>query len=360
MKKNPHRLIFLNRSRVRTLESLRRVDPDGLLYEMNYTADCYKPAVVFPVQLLKLMKSGSCSCFSGRSPASSVLVGRNYDVPHKDKEGGITGLNVVFTLHPRGKFRSVNFADAAWVSMLGLPYQKGALDDGKTGLSPLLLIPYLTMDGMNEKGLCASILALDLKQGEKAVYQTEKGKKKVMITMLLRYMLDSCETIQEAEDLARKYNMVNTFGYDYHLFLADASGRSAVLEWRYNSLQITETDAVTNFYVSSDDAEDSYLNGKLKERFINDLKTEKSYRFGYGHGYERFKEVARTLDSRPHENGAAILTEEESLSLLSRVSQDYTGELTSMTQYSVLYDLTQKTATVSVQQKYEDQYLFRL
>ncbi len=62
------------------------------------------------------------------------------------------------------------------LSKIGLDYTEGALDNGKLTDVLLALTPYICVDGINEKGLSASILALDLKEGETAVFQTDEGK----------------------------------------------------------------------------------------------------------------------------------------------------------------------------------------
>ena len=81
------------------------------------------------------------------------------------------------------------------------------------------------MDGINEKGLSVSILALDVKEGEQAVHQSVEGKKTILYEELLRYILDSCATVKEAEELAGEYNIHNIIGNDYHLFVTDENGK---------------------------------------------------------------------------------------------------------------------------------------
>lgn len=361
MKKKLYFPFIFDREKISTLSSIQRIDKDGTLYKMEYTADSGALTTRLPVKILRLIKSGGCSAFSVKNTEGHTLVGRNYDLAHLDKDKKPTGLNVVFTLNPKGKYRSINIADAAWISWLGLPYQKGALDNGKTVLSPLLIVPYLTMDGMNEKGLSASILALDIKTNEKPVFQREKGKKPVLLTELLRIFLDSASDIKEAEKIAKEYNLVNTFGNDYHIFLADRSGASAVFEWRYNSFKTVSTDAATNFYTGFEDAEDCYLDGKLKEKFNGPDETRKKYSYGYGHGFKRFGKIVKKLDEyREDAEKAAVMNEAEVRAILSDVSQNYSGELTSLTQYSVIYDHEALTATINASRDYSKKYIFRI
>ncbi len=352
---NPSSKILLGRKMRSGLESLRRVDEKGSLYYMEYAGSYYGP-VSWPVKVLKLMKKGGCSAFQVQTPEGEYLTGRNYDLPHKDAAGKIYGVNLVLRCRPEGKYASISGVDAAWLSVLGLKMQPGCLDDGKTDLTALALAPYLCMDGLNEKGLSVSILALDVKPGEKPVNQKESGKKKVIITMLVRYLLDNCATTNEAVIFAGKYNLVNTFGADYHLFVTDASGCSAVLEWRHNAFSAVFTDAVTNCYAGDDDAADCIYPDGLKEKYVPlEFTPKKPYHFGYGHGYERYKTLIRRLEAKN-----AVMDPEECRQLLGDTAQNYDGMLTSFTQYSVLYHNTARTADFWVMQDYEHKYSFEI
>lgn len=353
-KKNPHGLILFDRKKRDTLNSVERLDRDGRFYRLDYRADYGAFPIRFPVELFKLIKHSGCACFSGEDPSGEPIVGRNYDLGHLDAEKNPTGLNAAFTLTPEKGYRSVNFADAAWISFLKLPYYAGALDDGRTKLMPLLLLPYLTMDGMNEKGFFAAILALDVRPGEKPVEQREKGRKRTVVTMLLRELLDHAADVPEAIGIVKDLNVVHTLGHDYHLMIADAEGRSAVLEWRYDRLKVTETDAATNFYVGFDDAADCYWGDELKEAFHGPADVKKTYHYGYGHGYDRFDTIVRTLDGFPRHDGKAVFDAAEAKALLQSTAQDYTGGLTSLTQYSAVYHLKKRTVSVFLRDKNGD------
>lgn len=63
---------------------------------------------------------------------------------------------------------------------------------------------YAPVDGINEKGLCTSIMALP-KQA--AAQETEKHN--VGTTIIMRLWLDRCATVQEALDL-RNWNDYET------------------------------------------------------------------------------------------------------------------------------------------------------
>ena len=363
--KNYYSRLFLDDEMKKSLKSIERVDEDGYFYSMECTEDYYKKGIQTIVHALKLISKGSCTAFSTFSEdGKNALTARNYDVPHLTKNNELSGLNVAVRCTPKGRYSSIGVADAFWLSELGLSFYKGALDDGKTNLTPLVLLPYLCMDGMNEKGLTVSILALDVKEGEHATYQKVKGRQQVIIPVLLRELLDNCATVEEAVELAKTYNVVNLLGNDYHLFVTDKTGNAAVFEWRYDELKVTYQDAIANFYVGYEDACDSYKDGVLKEKYPGPADTTKAYKYGYGHGYARFNSVAEVIENHLHGKGDKLITkmtELEAMNALKNASQKYVeGEPTSYTQYSIIYDSTNLTAKVCMNQDYSITYSMQL
>ena len=357
---NPHKKLPLMGKAKKAVESVRRLDEGGYMYYMECCHDYYSPLIQAPIKLLG-MKKGGCSAFITRSPDGHVLTGRNYDLPHLDRQGRTTGLNVVLRTSPKGKYRSVNVADAFWLTALDKNYEAGSLDDGRTDTSWLVFLPYICMDGMNEKGLAVSILYLDLKKGETAVKQTVKGRRSVILTMLMRFMLDSCADFDEAVKLASSYNITSTFGKDYHLFVSDAAGNSGVFEWRHDTFTVTRCNCCTNFYVGCDDAEDCYVDGTLKEKFVRPQEEYDDCSLGYGHGYERFFTLKRTIAAKSGEplgQCRSVMDEREARELLHAVAQEYDGGVTSLTQYSAVYDNTALTLRVEPHQEPGEVFAF--
>ncbi len=343
----------------RSLGSLHRVDEQGALYYAEYRGNYYDPLLRLPS---RIMGSGGCSAFYCRDEQGELLSCRNYDLPHRDKSGSFTGLNVVLRCRPRKGYASLGVADAAWLSMLKLPYTMGALDEGKVCRIPAALLPWLTMDGINEKGLCLSIHALDLKAGEAPVNQQVEGRETMSVNELLRFGLDECANVEEFLALADSVNLHHLLHADFHIFAADATGRAVVLEWRCNELYVTAQDAVTNFYVCSDDGCDSYRKGKLKERFTPPPATARSYHYGYGHGYGRFYALAEALSAHgSREEELAVFTTEEAAELLSAVSQRFNAaDLTSATQYSAIYHHGRLSLDIFSMRDYGKMYSFTL
>lgn len=357
---NPHAAAWLNGEMSAALDTLTRIDEAGMLYEMHCDYDYYGN----PVFTTLLEKFGAydagCSAFATwNETGDSFLTARNYDYRHRDPDGAYTGLNVAVRCAPEGKYKSVGIADACWLSLAGGAYYAGVLDDGRTDTSLAVLLPYLCVDGINEKGVTVSILKLDVRDGEAAVDQQAPGKLTVAHSVLARYILDSCATVEEAIALAQAYNVRNTGGMDFHLFVTDATGASVVLEWRYQQLTVTDTNAVTNFYVGYDDAEDRYQDGVCTEKAITLGNTVREYHYGYGHGYHRFAGMVCALERYidfTREDYVTRMTEAQAMRILSVAAQDPGTEATSMTQYSVIYNAQDASATVWLHQDYATAY----
>ena len=126
------------------VKNLTQLDEEGYLYYAEYEGDYYNPLISAPCRLIQ---NPGCSAFLVKDEYRKIVTCRNYDLSHADDDNKSTGLNVVLRLNPEGKYRSINVADAAWITYLNLPYYNGALSNGKTTKLPLAFLPYLCMDG---------------------------------------------------------------------------------------------------------------------------------------------------------------------------------------------------------------------
>jgi len=344
-----------------SIKDIRKLNPSGTLWFLDYTMQ-YRRSPFIRTALTFVKKFG-CSAFLTENENGDVMTCRNYDFPHKDANGDVTGQNVVLKFHPKGGYESLCVADAAMLKRLKLPFFKGTPECGVLGRIPYKLLPYLCVDGMNEKGLTGSILVVDLKKGETKTLQRDPGKKNFLITELLRETLDTCADVEEAIHLAESINLQGALRIEGHLFVTDAAGASAVLEWRYNQLSVIRTNAVTNFYVGYDDAEDCWRKGKLKERFVKPPKYTREYHYGYGHGYDRFKGIAEDLEAHlvSREPYRTVMSKEDGFKILAKVSQEFEySDITSFTQYSVIYNNTLKTADLCLGRDYTKTYSFQI
>lgn len=371
---------------LRTIDRVQRLDEEGSLYYLEYNAPFY-----LLEKYVNYLAKPACSTFCAQTPEGEHLFARNYDYLHyknNDRNSEITALNVVVKSKTIfAKYRSIAVCDGFWLDMAKGRMGTGSLDDGVTDISALALIPFLCMDGMNEKGLAVSIMHLPtenewtpceypdldaltpeqlrlvkrltepgatpkrldstIRSGVTmineadhlawsvnknfAVHQTVKGRKTMFHPVLMRRMLDKCKNVEQAVKLARSVNIMSPLpDNDYHVMVADASGACVILEWINNELCVKELTHCTNFYKQRED--------------------------GYGYGQDRDEIIAGHLDTC-----GGTMTEEEALRVLQEVSQDLrVKRFQGLTYWSSVYNLDKKTLRLWQNVDYDREYDFSL
>lgn len=159
-----------------------------------------------------------CTIFSAKD-GDSPIFGRNWDNQN-------VGSVVVSRYRPSGGYASVSFTRAI---DLGFPLNVRLDEMAATPFGDrLLLAPFYAYDGMNEKGLFAGVTGVSQsKTGPKP------GARKVFAGYLVRLILDHCRTVEEALELVKGFVPfdLDERSVNAHFLVADASGRSVVLEY---------------------------------------------------------------------------------------------------------------------------------
>ena len=362
---------------------------DGRFFYLDYTQDYKLPTIAglnvkdnatliaavlgslcdnFPAKSdVKVKLDAGCSAFAATTPdRGDYIMGRNFDYSHDNEP---IAAAIVRT-SPSGGLKSLCMVDAYWIGYRqGLwhyfSYDAAEFATHKTqDLSYVMAFPYLLMDGMNEAGFAVSVLHLDGKPTQQA-----SAGKCVNTTLAMRLMLDNARTIDDAIKLLDEYDIwVPDGDGNYHFYMADATGRYAIVEFVYdeahrsaefiddeytgddgkshfrypdvlpNTRDVIEQRYVTNFYVSP--AMDCSQKGPK-------LAT---------HGRTRYDILEFVLKQNNNK-----LTEDHAMNLLNDVSQAETpGNPTSHTQWSVVYNLSQRKATVCVNRDYDNKFTFNL
>ena len=313
-------IIFFNK--IRTVCSIRK-DGDGVYYmeyKGEYKLDDMLNAGItsdkafsdwiqkaefcnLPIEL-RTDRFG-CSSFKAKTPDGDVLFGRNFDYAETD--------TLMIYSHPENGYASYSMAD---LEVLGIKPKHGYYDaDTLIGRILMLAAPYAACDGVNEAGLGVSTLELSI--GE--IHQ-DTGKPDLFVYNAIRLLLDRCANVEEALDLLEKYDIHSHNNVRQHLFIADKSGRSVVVEWFDDQMYVNELDAVTNSVLTP---------GEL-----------------YGEGAD--DRLPTILAGLSEHNG--ILTPEQARDLLAAAAQkDYT-------EWSCVYDLNKFTADVYVDEKFDHAY----
>ena len=265
----------------------------------------------------------NCTSFQVRkADGDGYWYGRNYDY--------FKNPTMVTVSHPKKGYASVAVCD---MSHFGYSLDKLPISLMEK-VSSLAAI-YAPLDGVNEKGLCTSIMALP-----KMAAKQDSGKHKVGTTVIMRLWLDRCATVQEALDLAASLDINHdaVVGSGYHYMIADANGDCAVLEF-------DKDDGWKSLVVRKGAGENSMLvtNHLLSEKFLTS-EPDMSVGNVHSHSWWRYETVDNYLNER---NGT--LTFDEAMECLEMVHwKDLLWETGTVedTQYTCVYD--QKNISLSL------------
>jgi hypothetical protein len=234
-------LVLLWRGPLATLRTLQQVD-DYPLYVMHYqgtylfdwylTQGADSPIMQF---LMRMNASKLCTTFTGRTPDGDVLMGRNFDWdPHPA---------LLLYTDPPGGHASVSMVDM---------YYLGYDGPERSWLQRIALLfsPYVIVDGMNEYGVAASSLKVPCRPGS-----GDSDKTAIISNHVMRLALDYARDVEEALVLLRDYDVAFPAAC-VHFFLADATGRSVIIEYIGGEPVVIENvepwQVVTNFLVSEE------------------------------------------------------------------------------------------------------------
>jgi len=257
-----------------------------------------------PIKIDYDVPSLACSTFVCETPEGEYLMGRNLDNQETD-------FAVVKTA-PKDGYRSVSVVN---LSFLG--YDKEHTPAKLKDRIVAMGAPYFPLDGINEKGLAVGVLQL---QAEATDQNTEKTD--VDTTLAIRIMLDKAATVDEAVELLKQYDMHASAGGCYHFQIADATGKSVVVEYVENEMVVVEKQdkflAATNFYLS--DVPFEYeAQGMDRYEGMRETLTEKSYTLSEDEAMQLLLKVALT-GTAPDEQGRSYSTQWSSIYNLSEPS----------------------------------------
>lgn len=295
-----------------TLASLRRVD-DLPLYVMHDYRD-YEDLLQQGIESAVLPRSQewACTCFAALGESGDRLFGRNFDWT------GRAAL-VLFTDPPDG-YASVSLVDLAFLGY------DNPTEIGWHERWALLDAPYWPLDGMNEAGLAVGVLAVPHAEPPRDSRQVSVGT-----LHAIRLMLDHAADVEEAISLLGRVQLVFEGGPPVHYMVADAAGRSAVLEFVGGQMMVARNDepwqVATNFVIAEESPEDAH-----------------SSCWRYNRVYETLEQAGGTI---PHE---------EAMAVLQQVSQ--TGAYHTM--WSAVYDLARGDVLVALDREYGTFHEFSL
>ena len=173
-----------------------------------------------------------CSALTTRTPENGILMGRNFDF------SSATGL-ILHTVPKRG-YETITTFNVEFFGF-GDDWRPEGFVNQYMAQSAL----FFALDGINEKGLAIA----DLMAGDDAVTQQETGKPALTTTSAISYLLKNAATVEEALELLQGIDMHSDIGSAHHYAMADASGKSVVVEYVGNEMVVVDSPAVTNHYL---------------------------------------------------------------------------------------------------------------
>ena len=327
-----------------TLRTVESVDGNPYLYRMEYKASYDLDDVVskeidanaklldyvvgrigkgLPIKIKSAqvadengeMDTFNCTSFQvAKAEGDGFRFGRNYDF--------FKNPTMVTVSRPKKGYASIAVSD---MSHFGYSLEK--LPDSFMARLSCLAAVYAPVDGMNEKGLCTSIMALP-----KQAAQQDTPKPNVGTTIIMRLWLDRCATVQEALDLLETVDVRHdaAVGSGYHYMVADASGDCAVVEFDLE-------DGWKSMVVRKPEGESAMLvtNHLLSEKYYT---TEPDPVVGNPHSRSWWRYETAGAYLREHDGILTLDQAQECLSLVHWKDLVWDNGTVEDTQYSNVYD----------------------
>ena len=286
-----------------------------------------------------------CSSFTAQTEDGDALFARNYDF---DK----TNTCVVFTEANEGRHASVSTVD---LQFLGI--------DNDAGLSGLmdkvtcLVSTYAPLDGVNDAGVACGIY-MTYQGADTVATDQQTDKPDFTSTTLLRLILDYADDLDEAVEIASAYDLHDSANTSYHYMVADASGRSAILEW------VGDTDATDNdgsqrkltVTYNDDDAHIGTAEAASDRQWITNFIIQPGYYDGSPasekKGYDRYERIGEELSAV----GGVVADEQAAMDILAIVGRRTwdNDDGNGCTVHSAVYNLTDRSVLWVTNENYDD------
>lgn len=286
----------------------------------------------------------ACSSFTAATDDGDRLFARNYDF---DK----TNTCVVFTDAGNGRHATVSTVD---LQFLGIDQEKDV--EGFMDKVTCLAAPFAPLDGMNDAGVSCGIYMTYQGGDETVATDVDTDKPDLTSTTMLRLILDYASSVEEAVELVEQYDLHDSAQTSYHYMVADATGKSAILEWT-NGTDKTDNDGsarTLKVIYNDDDAHIGEREGASDFQWITNFVLQPDYyeddaeKAGLDRYDRIYEELAKT-DGILSDVDAAM----DILEIVGRRDWD-NDDGNGCTVHSVVYNLTDKTALWVTNENYDD------
>ncbi len=251
----------------------------------------------------------ACSSFTAQTADGDRLFARNYDFSK-------TNTCIVFTDAGNGRHATVSTVD---LQFLGIEPNNDV--EGLMDRITCLAAPFAPLDGMNDAGVSCGIYMSYQGSDEVVPTNIDTDKPDITSTTMLRLILDYADSVEEAVELVSQYDLHDSASTSYHYMVADASGKSAILEW-VNGTDATDNDGSKRelkVIYNDDDAHIGAMEAEADYQWITNFILQPGY---YADDYEkagldRYNKIGEVLK----ENNAVFADEKDAMGLLRTVGR---------------------------------------
>ena len=287
-----------------------------------------------------------CASFTAKSESGDMLFGRNYDYAK-------TNTCIVFTEANKGRHATISTVD---LQFLGMDVNKNV--EGLLNKVTCLAATYAPLDGINDAGVSCGIYMTYQGGNRTVATNQDTDKPDFTSTTLLRLILDYADDVEEAVEIASSYDLHDSAGTSYHYMVADASGRSVILEW------VGETDASDNYgsarelkvTYNDDDAHIGEMEAESDFQWITNFIIQPGYyaqsKADDKKGYDRYEKIYQELTK----NKGIVKDEDAAMEILEAVGRRTwnNDDGNGCTVHSVVYNLTDRTMLWVANENFDD------
>ena len=296
--------------------------------------------------------------------------GRNFDYTYSDASSIVVHV-------PASDKRYASVGVAGSVILWTPEYIEALMTD-----EDFALLPFATLDGINEKGVGINSNVAPVYDLEKPTTGTNPGKMNLPMEFVPRYVLDHAASAKEAVDLLSACSLVAMNGcpegLELHWLICDST-ESYIVECINNEMKAVNGDVMTNYYLTTDsptphsmgierynilteniaeavsvDGMDSLMQRAQYTKMYDPKTTPRRYSELYLEIPEM--EIDITIDS-PDESKQAIL---DYVSEMYLSAERKPNNSIWQTLHSSIYDLKNLTLRLHVQENYEKSFEYHL
>ncbi len=259
-----------------------------------------------------------CTAFVSANENGEVIFARNFDFEYAP-------FMQIYTNPDNG------YASVSTVNLSFAGYGRENLPTFGISINNFLTLaaPFLPFDGMNEKGVCMALLAVPEVQ-----MTNDPDKITLNTTTAIRLVLDKAESVDEAIELLSQYNIYFSGDVECHFLIADATGKSVIVEYYDGGLQVVESDK--DYQIASNFI--AYNGVNIGEGFTE---------------FERYDEVEKVLIESKN-----AVSMDACENLLNRIGVEYEG--IDKLQWSVVYNLTERSGRIWPHRNSDDAWNFEI